>query len=75
MEWEIAPLAIRGSRPAIPYCIPPKIGPLKYSKEYLVTCVVQWKPHQLRVIGILSHSPMITAIIPISGFAKQRMMP
>ena len=53
-EWVIAPLAKRGSRHEAPYCMPPKIGPLKYLAEFLVISVDRWKPLQLRVTDILS---------------------
>src|SRR5258707_198000 len=54
MEWVTALLAKKGSRHGVPYCMPPMIGPLKYSAESLVISVDQWKPLQLRVTDILS---------------------
>src|SRR5258707_15243923 len=74
-EWVIAPLAKRGSRHEAPYCMPPKIGPLKYLAEFLVISVDRWKPLQLRVTDILSLSQMTTANTPILASVSPRMTP
>src|SRR5258708_2814522 len=73
MEWETAPLAKKGSRHEAPYHVPPMTGPLKCLAGCLVTYVVQWKSHLLRVISILSLSLMTTVATHASDFASPKM--
>src|SRR5258706_180200 len=75
MEWEFALLAKKESRHKTPYHMSPMIGPLKYSVEFLVISVDQWKPLQLRVTNILSLSQMIIVIIHTSASVSPRMTP
>src|SRR5258708_20777326 len=48
-------------------------GPLKCLAGYLVTYAVRWKQHLLKVIGILSLSPMTIVATCVLDFASPKM--